>query len=441
MSVGRPSAITPFASAETVYPAGGQTWSGTPIRVKPPTDYVVPLNGVGAQYFNYEVGVLGDFSAAILSYIGNIPVSNFPYRQSPNNDMRAICFDPIYSQWAMAVSTSGTGTQVYTSQDGSSFSLNGSTFTLGGASGIGGDATLQPTAMSGYDSAVQNSNAGFGAIAVAMASPTNNFAQVNIWNHSTGSWAAGVNRSGAGLAYGSVTAFNGLFYCFGGGGTTTKTMVDNCTLGGSGGTANANILGSVTCSKWVSAKNGATESICVGIPSTTTTNTYVTIDTTGTATVRVGAWSTGELPVALAWSDVDQMFMMVTSATPGSGASVSTKVYTSPNGVAWTLVSTMTSTAAQMSSLASMGSLWVAVHENVSGGPGDTVLYSTDKGVTWHAPYIQPLGTYSGAALNAALPPFYTPVAVNADLSQILVANRGGLMGSLNVGAAGRLLT
>ena len=141
----------------------------------------------------------------------------------------------------------------------------------------------------------------------------------------------------------------------------------------------------------------------------------------------------------MSWSDIDQLFMLITSGVPGSGSPTASKIYVSPDGFSWTLQNTLTSTTGEgISSLTCLGSLWIAVHEDLTNG--DTPIYSVNKGLNWSAPYVTPLaaGGASLPAYSSYLPPVYTTVVANKDASQLLMYNRYGMMGSVNVGTAGR---
>ncbi len=102
---------------------------------------------------------------------------------------------------------------------------------------------------------------------------------------------------------------------------------------------------------------------------------YSTADGLTWTTTALSVLGSTEVPLDVAWSSNKALWLLATSLH---------KFYTSPDGVTWTLVGTLTSLSAAITSVAASGSYWMAATYTASGTFPTNLLFSPD-GTSWYA--------------------------------------------------------
>lgn len=369
----RPKAPT-FAT-ETNYPAGPNPWNGQPLRLAPPSDYFTPNTGAAPEEINYELGTICDYlgnanawnsvapGQAGLDWRPFSPVSTTPYTA-----FMAGWWDPSNFQWLIAAgNSSGTGTcDVFMSKglgdaDYGTAVSNGAGITVGGRiTDVFYDGTQFWAAL------IKSSDS---SLCLYYCSPGGAWTLADNFLAGTATITdAKFDQRGSTwyVVVSSSTALIGtVYYVFGGGTTWT------------GPSLAVNGTGAGTCV----ANNGTTSVAFAVATSPANYGTAGTLDG-GTAWTQHSASfmnHTNEEPIGVVWSSADNLFILVTvyGTTPSAMAT-----YTSPDGLTWTLVSTLTSSfTPDCLAVTGYGCLAATTHDF---GGGNCVMYSVDAGATWH---------------------------------------------------------
>ncbi len=398
--MGRPANIQPWASLEAVYPPSAAAWSGTPVRVVPPTDFIVPSIGIDAPYFNWALGTVGDLTNATLNFVGTIGATNFLSRTT-FSDLRALAFDSTLAAWVSASYNPGTSATVVTT------SGDGSTWTQ--VSSYAPTSGQQPVAVSSI-----------GGVALVGTSGTS---AGRVQGYLGGALAFDVTDTG--LVLSSQVVFNGAHYAFVGGGSTYGV---GQIVVSPAGVVTGPVLLPLKSSSSVVAAASPTQLLVLSGTSANAYN-YRSVDLYGRTTNYLVAWGS-DVPVSLAWSATDAQWTLLARA---SGSTTGTRIWTSPDGILWTLVATLTSTT--LTGLAVSGSMWIST---TSAG---AVSFSTNHGASWHLPNVTPVAAWIGAALASGLPPIGTYAVSTPSGSQVLLWSRGQVAASLAFGDASMVCT
>jgi hypothetical protein len=424
MSGGRPVRLvyTPpvWASGGVSYPAGASPWSATPVRLLPLVSYFTPNAPAPAEEMNYILGVGYDQQNALATsflgafdFVSPIQAINWPTTVARTGGagterIQSAFWDTFNSRWIMLSGLTGGTTPKY---------INASI-----------DGGLSYTVLS------TQSPTGAGHLLAGCADPGSNksvicpSAQTFLYVSTNGTSWATATTSSASVTCSAPVFFNGLFVVPGcESGTTTAhltTSPDTATWTDRTAAIPASLAAlQLAGTLWLTATNGT---ILVAVPQqqTLVSGTSATMTSTNGTTWTLGAVananvSSGDGASGLSWNSSDNVFMLTFNG------GVTTKIYTSPDGLTWTYVRTITGHA--IISLASIGSVWVGYSS--TGGPATEVLYSLDKGVTWaKAPLTLPVDANPPAATT------YVREIV-ASPTQFLVHNQVASYHSLGAGS------
>ncbi len=131
--------------------------------------------------------------------------------------------------------------------------------------------------------------------------------------------------------------------------------------------------------KWILKSNGTT---CLAIPSVAgNPSSYRTVDGTTVTSAIISAIGSTEIPIDVAWNANKQLWLLVTQVT-GTPPKPQ-HFYTSPDGLAWTAISSLTYQL-PISSIVASGSYWLALSENLTTSSQAQLIFSPD-GVRWYA--------------------------------------------------------
>jgi hypothetical protein len=189
-------------------------------------------------------------------------------------------------------------------------------------------------------------------------------------------WGSAIFTDGTFTLAGNVTAtqFNGAYYAIGGDATSHLVFFGSNapTIGWSdvGGISQACTGGVVT------AQNS---SVILAFPITASPTSYAyatdPINVSPLAKSASFLAASGETPRGLAWSAADQLFVLVTYASDSK-----MRTYQSVDGIAWSLVSTV-SLVATPNGLAATASGCLVTEGT---GAKSSLIYSVDAGASWH---------------------------------------------------------
>lgn len=312
-----------------LYPAGSNAWSSTVVQVNPNYSVFTPGQAVSAQELNFLYAQLFQASAAGASVVGaswrvNLDVVTVTGEASYTGAK----WDPISNRWLLCVNSSNTGTPG-TSYVLASIGCGDADFAPGNASNIGGASQAIPPSPSTNIWTTDAVNDGSHYFAVGVGGAGTTF----IYRTSGSGWAQVFSAADNTFDVRTTTfagqicvcevtsiAVNLYFSAVGDGASGHWSAFTGVLQGGDG----INI-----------AQNG---SILVAFPHNTSgISLYATsVDgknlvghsTTGFMT------ATNETAESVCWSPADSLFFLATGDSGGN-----TRFYSSPDGLAWTLVS------------------------------------------------------------------------------------------------------
>jgi hypothetical protein len=364
----------------TNYPAGSNTYNGTPIKVDPNYAYFTPDQASTAQEMNQILNAISVQS----SVGGAVPGVSWGATFTASATAGYVNFyggawDPVGNTWLVCAGSSGT--------------VSSNVFLAYGVNDAGGWSSVDngAGALGFATSAAFDGTNYFGAFC------TTSVADIY---HCTfgGAWTLGFNSAGAGLS--STTLPIGVLTVFAG----RVVGAFAGTFPGSIGAFVAYETTPGTPSSWsvpVTKIGGAygdifmaqSSALLVVMPQGGPPTNYMTSPDGTTWTLQSTAFlASGEQPNGLVYSPADGAFVLVT----GTGSRMNT--YQSQDGVNWTQVSSISSFTGSRG-LGVNNSSCLAV--TVSVAAGLRILYSPDGGFTWRmaaAPLV-----FTGGAINARL--------------------------------------
>ena len=348
-----PLALQTWALAN--YPAGSGSWSNQPMRLAPAAP-LVPGATIPGPIINYLDGYAFDVAQGALNMVGQMPAMNWGPLVSPGSTSLSLAGWSDFEQAWYLFASSTTG---YRSLD---FGKTWQTFT-------GGPNPEADVVFDNLGYGVVSNNAG--GISVGTPAAFNSGSAAS-WTSYTGVTSA---SNGANLAWDAAT---GQFMWLGAG-------------NGSGSSAPPHAYYSLNRTTWVALTLPTTWSSSLYSPTVgadglghfvaafaDTATTFRTILSTGTA----GAWTNDQQlnpgigglvtssPVCMrpTWSSVDALWYYIASSTSSAA------LYSSPNGITWTLVRTL---PLQVLAFAVLGSLVVILDSR------GFISVSVNKGLTF----------------------------------------------------------
>lgn len=384
-----PSYTVPNWATTTNYPAGPDPWAGTPTKVlhPGPTGGFVPSQGGAAQHVNYNFNnafatdqAAKTYFDTILDFVGQSTVQSFIRSSITDLVSQRLAFCPVWNpigrEW-VASSSEDTGpgdvSVMVRSFDGG-LSWN-RTDPISTPTKIPRALAMNPA--TGTCAALSNTAEAFWGL------PSN----AHTW---TAALSTGLTANAASvftsLTYVPFLSGVGGFIAIGydATGAATKAIVtDGITLAGvQAGVVPAGILS--TCRYW-QADTSPTKYIAVPFD-VLNVQDYIVCNGPG-GTFTTGTFPGGMIGASERVRDIHyNPTLSLWMAVVGNGTSFTFRVYTSPDGVTWTLRGSPASTNLEAFSLRSSGTLWVIFgRRRVTGiEPGvPCVFYSTNEGVTW----------------------------------------------------------
>jgi hypothetical protein len=407
-----PSYVVPVFAPDANYPAGGNTWNGNPTKVAPPGATSVgftPGQGNAAQYINKLVfdaydtdGKAKTSNQAWAAFVGQLPALNFFI--GPAVAFSDAVWNPVRRVWCAV----GTGHNVQESVSA------GQVFAA--ANLIAGIAGTSPALRIACNDAT-------GDMVV-----TTDTTAVYEWSQAGAAWTS---RSVSGLAAPAAgdamnVVFDGTLWCA------------YIAGRGAGGTGFRGFFSSPDRATWTSRalpSSGTAAAIANGLSQLATNKAgrsvaLVNLGTTGfaefLATTDGGAtWVTGT------YGQVNHGITAVTAQSlkynAASGlfiftvaSSAASKVYTSTDGLAWTLAASL-GAGGRIQTITTMGELWLAQVGSAS------LAYSVDRGVTWRS--------------LEFIPDTATITTLKSSGGQFLMLTSANVYPSLRMGVGGAVLT
>lgn len=368
-----PSFVVPSFAPNTNYPAGANSWNSNPTKVLPPGATSVgftPGQGNAAQYYNYlfNAAYATDDAAkaaidATLNYVGQGPALNITL--GPTVALMHAAWNPIRRSWLGAAN--GSKSVRESTNYGQTFSATNLIGALGGASFTRricvndiGEAVVTCANTDVYHCDASGTWA-YQTPALGQAPDASNSYEL----------AFDGTRWIAYISYGSGRQYMS---------STNRTSWTARTIVSSGGSAH-NLLGRVAANK----TTGRTVSACLmsGFGGTVAGTSEVLATLDGGATWQNGGTYatishgfTANQVQDLHFNAASGLFYFIVGNTAAGS-----KVYTSSDGISWTLVCTLASTCLRR--ITSVGELLLA------DASGTSLAYSIDRGATWrHVGYV-----------------------------------------------------
>lgn len=384
------------------YPAGADPWSGTPTKVAPTTQSketgFTPEEPMSAEQENYVLHGVCEVSKYLMDRFQNLPVLNFRPASTAVASFAHAAWDPINGHWLAA---SAAGTKVVRKSDDL-----GVTWSANEISALGGTPTCFRVAVSTVDgSAVvttdarevyERSSGGTWtrrSTAMPLAPDAGSFYEV-VHNPISGGWIG--FTAGATVLVFATSPDRAVW--------TSQTM----TTAGVGN-AQAAIAIDPVAGRVVVAQ--------IPLPLASGNVETHTSATDGAdfpvAAVVVNHGYTASVRLSLAWDARAELFVMVVCSL-----GVGTKVYTSPDASAWTLVETLASGHALLR-VCIVGEVWATI--KYSSG----VAFSLDQGATWRN------AQYNAEVFNH----------MSSSGNQFLLVGSGNVHAGLRSGPGGEVLT
>lgn len=407
---GLPKAVIIWDSGVPSYPAGSNPWSGTITANQPAYNFFTPGLPAAAQEINFLLNDLSQKASDEHTWLGNIAAMNWPYDPGVWTGYQDVAsWQDNIQQWMLSTVAVGPVADILTSHDGRSWS---STLGYSGVSGAGRWISV--------------------IFALGMR------AVIAEFNGSTNSRIAVYNPAGlGGFSYTTFIypffetgcAFQGLPLLAGQDNTGTHMTV---YTGDSAAATWTQTLNSLLSGCGLSAKLAASPTTALLMTSIGPAKCFTSPDgSSWTAHDLTGLLPNTAFISALAYSDVDKVFMMTVldnTGVTGFEGNNPTKVYTSPDGITWALKATLANTT--LEGLVAAGALWLASARD------RTAAFSIDQGATWHKVWNPVLASDSSTRTGAYGENVTRPgVAFNG--SQFLIWNGKNAVGSLITGPSG----
>lgn len=401
--------VEPFAP-DTNYAAGGETWNSNATKVAPPGAASVgfePNTGVAAQCLNYlhnrryvEGAAAKAKMVEVFDYLGQGPALNFRVGAATVANHAAYNFATRSWMFAKATKTveesvtagqTTTGTNVLSA-------LGGAANCLRVACAADGSAVVTTSTRDVYERSAAGTWT-YRANSIPIAPEASNAYEI-AYNPVTSKWLAFHAGVSSMVFASSPDRFT----------WTTQTLTSFAVSG--------NSLGRMA----VDETTGRVVIVNQPLPASTGNAEFATSLSDGsdwppTLSV-VNHGFTTNVRMSLTWNKSSGLFVFTVGSTSGGS-----KVYTSSDGTAWTLVCTLTTAA--IVKVATLGELWLAAVWS------NELAFSVDRGATWkRADFALGTDVLSG-----------TPQCLVANGGQFLALTNANVWPSQRVGAGFSSLT
>ncbi len=366
MAVGIP--IVPQLAGETNYPAGGNPWNGTPIKVAPGVDYSTPNTKPPAQSFNYWLNLLSAQALANQNLAVAGAVANFDNVIADTSiDGSATALPVFWSQpwtqrWYAAVTVSANFKTYWTHDNGRTWTVE-----LSETSWAVNAACSAPLSASSVNYVVIVNQSGATA-AYNQAGTLTSISGTEV------TLPAVVFPQGAGLAFLGMTlsgsTYTGLYYT--GNLLGTSWTLATSTLPSAWQTGTCHLNGLVSCQSTAATDVSGPRTLVAmcGVTPGTDVGRLLVVASGGTFTDSSPSFLSGRIVTGVAYGANDNLWGVLCNDGTLS------YLYTSPDLVTWTLVHEFANLP-KSGGLAVLGYVWAA---QVGTSTDNRVMYSGEVG-------------------------------------------------------------